>query len=255
MRSTKTLYWALQFVFFNRCHAQGMVNFLGFPQSSQPCLNSALGDSGCPKYATTQQDANRCPCSNSGNFVGRAATCLDKNDPSELLQVWLDLQGACNLYALNLEYSEDKFLNGEQSGASSSISDTQPSSTSTSRGSGQGPTASIPGTGTQTSSVTMPTSGSPNDKSSGNNSGGNVGKLSSGAIALISALCGAAVLILMVAGFFWRRFKKKRKKKQEQQRQQRRQQRQQQRGNDPEVSGSYMLWSNRGPSVPPTLRW
>lgn len=176
-------------VLSRECVAQGEFSPFGYPVNSQPCVNQAFKDSSCPKYAATQQDVNRCPCSNKGKFVGNTAKCVYKSDYPDIAQVWNEMFGACALSGLTLDYSESRFLNGGQDVASSSTSGSRFGASSTVVGSNSGPIHSTPATNSDTGM---------GSSSSNDDSGNDVGGLSGGLIALISCMASVGCLIVAV---------------------------------------------------------
>ena len=139
---------------------------------------------------TSYQELDKCPCANTGNFVGNTAECVSQNDPADLPAVWQEMSASCNWMGWLVNYSENKFLNGGQKVASSSIANNPPTSTSTYVDSAP----SNPSTPTATAG----------SSSNSSNNGDGVGKLSGGMIGLIGAMAGVGCLIIALVGCYYK---------------------------------------------------
>ncbi|KAF3351909.1 Calnexin-like protein [Verticillium dahliae VDG1] len=69
-------------------------DFSLYPSSARPCLLDASDRSKCKGDDVPSN--NRCLCSNGGDFVTNAATCIGTDAPDTLLTVYTTMRTACS---------------------------------------------------------------------------------------------------------------------------------------------------------------
>jgi hypothetical protein len=89
-------------------NAQGNFNAGAYPPASQNFLSRAAANSGC-NLNYDAKGMNTCLCS-SGNFVTYSATCVTKNDPADLANVYYTIAQACKVTNTPISITYDQFV-------------------------------------------------------------------------------------------------------------------------------------------------
>jgi len=186
------------------------LNFDFYPKDSQECLVQSANASNCE--SGTAEEAYSCLCNNGGNFVTKAATCLGKEDPGDLEEVYKNMRASCAdkkkpLTVLESQWWLDAGYEGTERPTQSPTS-AVPSSTSAS--------SATPTAPSEVSASASP-SGAPegkkeeDDDDDGDSQESNKGGLSSGARAgIIAGAVVAGVGLLAALLFFLFRYKRRR---------------------------------------------
>ncbi|KAI0971086.1 hypothetical protein F4678DRAFT_92099 [Xylaria arbuscula] len=117
-------------------------DFSAYPEGAQPCLYSSADGAGC-KSGATGADLNNCLCKNENNFIYNTATCVAKEDPSDLNAVYETLSSNCAGTGVTLSVSENAFLAAAAAATqTTSTPSPSPTTTSTSTSITPGPTNS-----------------------------------------------------------------------------------------------------------------
>jgi hypothetical protein len=171
--------------------AADALDFSLYPANSQSCLYAAASSSACNH--TTVPVFNACVCSNGGNFLQSAATCLGSNDTSDVSPVYVILSSNCGDSNTPISYTSSKWK---------SIAAAAPPSSTTSTGSSSAQTtlqtATVSGH-TTVSVVTVTPTSSSSSTAAADSDKSTVG---TGAIAGI-AVGGAAIAAVVGAALFF----------------------------------------------------
>ncbi|KAI1267196.1 hypothetical protein F5Y18DRAFT_331561 [Xylariaceae sp. FL1019] len=130
-------------------------DFSSYPQNSQSCLYNSADKASCSE-GETGKDLNQCLCKNNNNFVYDVASCVAKEDPSDLNTVYDMMQSNCAGTGVTLSVSRDAFLSAANA-ATASQTTSSPSPTSPS------PTSPTSPSSPTSSNPSSPTSGSTSD--------------------------------------------------------------------------------------------
>ncbi|KAF3344653.1 Glucose-6-phosphate isomerase [Verticillium dahliae VDG2] len=83
-------------------------DFSLYPSSARPCLLDASDRSKCKGDDVPSN--NRCLCSNGGDFVTNAATCIGTDAPDTLLTVYTTMRTACSDSGTEVSISQAEFM-------------------------------------------------------------------------------------------------------------------------------------------------
>ncbi|CRK20367.1 hypothetical protein HYQ45_017529 [Verticillium longisporum] len=160
-------------------------DFSLYPSSARPCLLDASDRSKCKGDDVPSN--NRCLCSNGGDFVTNAATCIGTDAPDTLLTVYTTMRTACSDSGTEVSISQAEFM--ALGASASSIA-----ATATTTRSSPSATGSTTATTTAASSETSAPSGVPVDTGLSTGAKAGIG---------IGSAVGAAVFIGFAA-MAWR---------------------------------------------------
>ncbi|KAM0269238.1 hypothetical protein ACHAQH_009812 [Verticillium albo-atrum] len=79
-----------------------------YPSTARPCLLDASERSKCKGDNVASN--NRCLCTNGGDFITNAATCIGTDAPDTLRTVYTTMQTACSESGTDMTVSEAEFL-------------------------------------------------------------------------------------------------------------------------------------------------
>jgi hypothetical protein len=175
--------------------AADALDFSLYPANSQSCLYAAANSSACDH--STVPKFNACVCSNGGDFLQSAASCLGSSDKSDVSPVYVILSSNCADSNTDISFTSNKW---------NSIAAKAAASATTSKASATVHTTlhTVTASGGQTTEVTSlvtvaPTSSSSTTADQSKESSPSVG---TGAIAGIAIGGGALAVIAGLALFF-----------------------------------------------------
>lgn len=184
-------------------------NDFGFyPQGAQGCLEQAADKSDC-NSAPTVPELNECLCGNTRNFITNTAGCLGKEDPDDVDRTYEVMRDSCNDSNTPISLSQQEFQDAaDGKSASTTVSDTPPTSTAT-----KPPSSSSTDTSTDGPTATNTSAGGPTATNAGAG-GSDTGGISTGATVGIGVGCSLAGAGI-VAGIGWLLFRRYRKRTEE----------------------------------------
>lgn len=92
-----------------RPRASSDVDFSAYPTTTVSCLTRAADQAGCASEDTVTA-TNGCLCSDTGDFVTRAAQCIGDQGEQALLQVYATMEDSCTQTKTPLSVSQADFL-------------------------------------------------------------------------------------------------------------------------------------------------